>query len=76
MSITAAADDILIFFFVCVCAFFLEKIRLDITCKLSAKQTIHMKCQVVFSLKTNKKNRMPSSTVLLSALRSRLALCT
>ena len=35
--------------------FFSEKTSLDISCELSAKQTIHMKCQDLFSLK-NKKN--------------------
>ena len=29
----------------------LEKIRLGISCESSARQTIHMKCQVLFSLK-------------------------
>ena len=35
-----------IFFF-----FFSEKTSLDISCKSSAKQMIHMKCQDLFSLK-------------------------
>ena len=35
--------------------YFSEKPSLDISCELSAKHTIHMKCQDVFSLK-NKKN--------------------
>ena len=47
---------------------FFRKIRLDISCKLSAYQTIHMKCQVLFSLKNSKKKiRMLSATILLSA---------
>ena len=36
--------------------FFLEKTSPDISCELSAKQTIHMKCQDLFSLKNEKKN--------------------
>ena len=43
---TTAAD---IFFF------FSEKTSLDISCELSAWQTIHMKCQDLFSLKNKKK---------------------
>ena len=31
--------------------FFLEIIRLDISCEVSASQAIHMKCQVLFSQK-------------------------
>ena len=30
---------------------FSEKIKLGISCELSAKQTIHMKCQTLFRLK-------------------------
>ena len=37
------------------------KIRLDISFELSAKQTIHMKCQVLFSLKDNS-HELPSLT--------------
>ena len=44
-----AADDIQFFFY------FPEKTRLDISCESYAKQTIHMKCQDLFSLKKNKK---------------------
>ena len=46
--ITNASDDILIFFLYCS-----EKIRLEVACELNAKQTIHMKCQVLFSLINN-----------------------
>ena len=46
--ITTAADDILNFYA------FSEKIRLEISCE-SSEQTIHMKCQVLFSLKKKKK---------------------
>ena len=49
--ITTPADNILIFRF-----YFSEQIRLDISFELSAWQTIHMKYQVLFSLKNNIKN--------------------
>ena len=54
------ADDILklIFFF------FQRKIRFDISCELSARQTVHMKYQALFSLKKKKKNVKVLSTVL------------
>ena len=42
--------------------YFSEKASLDIACESSAKQTIHMKCQDLFSLKKKKKNRMLSAT--------------
>ena len=51
--ITTAADDILICF-----VFFSENIRFSISCESSVQQTIHMKCQILFSPKninTNKK---------------------
>ena len=35
--------------------YFSEKTSLDISCELSDKQTIHMKCQDLFSLKNKKK---------------------
>ena len=41
---------------------------LDISCESSARQTIHMKCQTLFSLKT-KKIRLSSATILHGALR-------
>ena len=58
--ITTAADDnffyfIFFFFFF---FFFSEKTSLDISCELSAKQTIHMKCQDLFSLGKKKKKKM------------------
>ena len=40
---TNAADDVLIFFI-------FRKNKTGISCELSAKQTIHMKCQALFSL--------------------------
>ena len=48
--------------------FFFEKIRLGISCEFSARQKIHMKFQVLFSLKnTNKKKRtMLSAAVLIT----------
>ena len=33
-----------------------KKISLDISCELSVKQIIHLKCQDLFSVKNNKKN--------------------
>ena len=70
VPITTAADDnflLLLFFFF---FFFSEKTSLDISCELSAKQTVHMKCQDLFSLK-NKKNFLecPLLQILLGALR-------
>ena len=45
--------------------------RLDISYELSARQTIHMKCQVLFSLKVKKtpKNKMSSAAILHGTLR-------
>ena len=45
-----AADDILIFYF-----YLSKKIRLDFSCESSAGQRIHLKHQVLFSLKNNEK---------------------
>ena len=56
-------EDILKFFF-----YFSEKTSLDISCELSAKQTIHIKCQDLFSLK-NKKNYLSFATVVIGAIR-------
>ena len=44
------ADDKLMIFFL-----FISKNRVDISCKLSIKETVCMKCQLLFSGK-NKKN--------------------
>ena len=41
----------LIFFYF----YLLKKIRLDVSCESSARQRIHMKYQVLFSLKNNEK---------------------
>ena len=43
------ADNILIFLFFCCCCFFQR--RLSISCESSVRQTIHMKCQALVSLK-------------------------
>ena len=43
--------------------FFSEKIRLDIFCESSARQSSHMKFKIVFSLKNNKVNLRMSSAV-------------
>ena len=64
MLITTAADNSLIFFF-----YFSEKKRLDISCESSAKQMIHMKCQVLFCLKNNTCNNNDKKKYLLVALR-------
>ena len=54
--ITIAADDTFKYIYIYIYIFFLIFYRkcLNITCDLSAKQTIHMKCQYLFSLKTRK----------------------
>ena len=65
MLITIAADNALKFFFF----YFSEKLRLNISCESSARQMIHMKYQILFSLKNNNINfRMSSAAILLSAL--------
>ena len=45
-----AADDILIFYF-----YLSKEIRLDFSCESYARQRIHLKHQVLFSLKNNEK---------------------
>ena len=60
LIIAAAGDIFMLFIFLGVIVLhFSEKIRLDISCESSAKQTIHLKCQVLFSLKNNKKLECP-----------------
>ena len=50
VPITTKADNN--FFFFCFCFFYFQKeTSLDISCESSAKQTIHMKYQDLFSLK-------------------------
>ena len=44
--------------------FFSEKTSLDISCESSAKQTIHMKCQDLFSLKIKKKKKKKMSSAV------------
>ena len=59
MPIRIAAGDISLYFS--------EKLSLDISCELSAKQTIHM--NVLFSLKKKKKEkkfRMSSGIIFIS----------
>ena len=51
MPITTKADDNFDFFD------FQIRTSLDISCESSAKQTIHMKYQDLFSLKNKKKNK-------------------
>ena len=46
------AEDILIFFYN-----FSKEIRSDISCELSARQTIHMKCKTLFPWKNREKVR-------------------
>ena len=49
-------------------SYFPEKISVGISCGLPARQKIHMKYQVLSSLKNNKKEiKMLSATILLSA---------
>ena len=55
------ADNSLNFFY-----HFLEKIRPDISCELL--QTIHMKYQVLFSLKTNNKKKIRYFKILSAAV--------
>ena len=51
--------------------YFSEKTSLDISCESSAKQTIHIKCKDLFSLKNKKKNykKLSSAAVVIGALR-------
>ena len=49
---------------------FSEKTSPNISCELSAKQTMHMKCQDLFSLKNTKKKKkkMLSAALVIGAL--------
>ena len=49
--IKIAADDTLFFYF-----YLSKEIRLDVSCESPALQRIHMKYQVLFSLKNNEKS--------------------
>ena len=52
------------------------KVRFDISCELSAKQTIHMNFTPYFSLKSNNKRiKLLSATVLPGALRVNIHTC-
>ena len=53
MPFPSAADDIL-YIFILYYIYFSMKIRFDISCESSARQTIHMKCQYFYLGKKNK----------------------
>ena len=53
--ITSAADDVFFSFFFIFC--FSNRIGINISCEWCAKQTIHMKCQDIFSEKKKKKKK-------------------
>ena len=49
---------------------FLQKIRLDISCKSSARQRLHMKHQAIISSAAKSKNiKVSSASILLASLR-------
>ena len=56
MIVNISADDILIFFFFFFFSYFSQKISFDISCKLSAKETVRMKCHSLFSGKKNQES--------------------
>ena len=66
-SKTVADDNIHFSFFF---NYFSEKARLDISCELSARQTIHMKCQTLFEKyeKWNVNSRMSTTAVVSGTL--------
>ena len=45
--------------------FIFQRKQVDISCELSVKQTIHMKCQDLFSLKKKKKKKEKKKKCLL-----------
>ena len=49
--------------------YFSEKTNLDISCESSAWQTIHMKCQDLFSSENKKKSKLLFALVMIGALR-------
>ena len=51
--------------------YFSEKISIDISCELSAKQMIHMKCHNLFSLKTTRKKMM----IIIIIIKKNIELC-
>ena len=59
MLIITKPDNILTFF---------KIIRLEMSCEL----TIHLTCQILFSLKNKKNNVMSSATILFRALKSKI----
>ena len=55
--------------------YFSEKTSLDIPCESSAWQTIHMKCQDLFSTENKKKNpKLLSALVVIGALRIKVGI--
>ena len=57
INLSKIAEDDILFFFFFFFFFFSEKIGLGISCESSARQTIHMNCHVLFSLK-NRNSRL------------------
>ena len=57
------------YFFIPYFYYILERIKLDISCELSAKQMIHINCQVLFLLKKKLENRMSSAALVISISR-------
>ena len=49
--------------------YFSEKTSLDISCESSAWQTIHMKCQDLFSFENKKRSKLSSAIVVIGALK-------
>ena len=56
--------------------YFSEKTSLDISCELSAWQTIHMKYQDLFSSENKKKSKFTSALVVIGTLRVNKACAT
>ena len=71
--VASVANNILNIF-----AYFSEIVSLDISCEASAKQTIHMKCQDLFSIEKKKKKNGMSPAInfawCFNILRGRLKL--
>ena len=61
------ADDILIFLLFFFFFFFSEKTSPDISCESAAWQTIHMKCQDMFSSENKKKSNLSYALVVIGA---------
>ena len=56
------------FYFILFYYYFYREKRLVISCESSARQTIHMICQALFSLKSTTKIKMSSAAVVISTL--------